>query len=150
MDEAPISLRIEDPLAHRALEALRRADAAVTRRLSSDLVPAGLSATGYEMLVVLTSAGGELELRTLRRRIRTSKANATEVLDTLCDRGLAERHRHERDGRAIVVRLTPAGRLLVAESFPEHAVRVRHTFDVLGEEEKRQLVSICRKLAAAG
>ncbi|MGI8632149.1 MAG: hypothetical protein ACR2NA_06310, partial [Solirubrobacterales bacterium] len=79
-------LAVTDPLAHRALEALRRADAHLTRRLTGQLGVDGLSATGFEMLVVLTSAGGELELRALRRRMRTSKDNATEALDTIVTR----------------------------------------------------------------
>ena len=57
-----------DPLAHRALESLLRAESAVRRRLASDLEREGLSATGFSALVVLTTAGGELELRALRPR----------------------------------------------------------------------------------
>src|ERR671929_876558 len=71
-----------DPLAHRALESLLRAEASVRRRLTADLEREGVSATGFSVLVVLTTAGGELELRTLRARLRTSKANATEVVTT--------------------------------------------------------------------
>ena len=52
-----------DPLAHRALESLLRAEASVRRRLSADLEREGLSATGFSVLVILTTAGGELELR---------------------------------------------------------------------------------------
>ena len=44
-------------------------------------------AAGFSALVVLTTAGGELELRTLRRRLGWSKANATEVTATLESRG---------------------------------------------------------------
>ena len=69
-----------DPLAHRALESLLRAETSVRRRLSADLEREGLSASGFSVLVVLQTAGGELELRTLRRRLQTSKANATEVV----------------------------------------------------------------------
>ena len=43
----------------------------------------GVSAAGFSALVVLVTAGGSLELRTLRRRLGWSKANATEVVDTL-------------------------------------------------------------------
>ena len=85
-----------DPLAHRALESLLVAEANVRRRLSLDLEREGLSSTGFFVLVVLETAGGELELRTLRRRLQTSKANATEVVDTLVARGLVSRHRLRR------------------------------------------------------
>ena len=137
-----------DPLAHRALESLLRAEAHVRRRLSADLEREGLSATGFSVLVVLTTAGGELELRALRRRLRTSKANATEVVTTLAARGLVVRSRLAHDRRAASVRLTPPGQEIVDRLFPEHTERVAATFAVLDEVEKRNLAEICRKLAA--
>lgn len=137
-----------DPLAHRALDSLLRAEAQVRRRLSADLEREGLSATGFSVLVVLSTAGGELELRTLRMRLRTSKANATEVVSTLEQRGLVIRRRLAHDRRAASVVLTPAGQDVVDRLFPEHTERVSAAFAVLDEEEKRSLAEICRKLAA--
>src|SRR5436853_2135159 len=137
-----------DPLAHRALESLLRAESSVRRRLSSELEREGISATGFSVLIVLATAGGELELRTLRKRLRTSKANATEVVTTLEARGYVERTRLITDRRAATVALTPLGRELVDRLFPEHAERVAATFSVLDETEKRSLAEICRKLAA--
>ena len=138
----------QDPLAHRALESLFQAETAVRRRLSSDLQREGISPSGFAMLVVLTTAGGELELRTLRRRLRSTKANATEVVDTLESRGLVARRRLEHDRRAACVALTASGRALVDRLFPGHSGRVRDAFSVLDEDEKRSLALICRKLAA--
>src|SRR5882757_6353967 len=143
-----MSLVVDDPLAHRALDGLLRAEAAVRRRLSADLEREGLSASGFSVLVVLTTAGGQLELRTLRRRLQTSKANATEVVTTLEHRGLVIRRRLLRDRRAASVTLTARGREVVDRLFPEHTQRVAHAFAVLDEDEKRSLAEICRKLAA--
>src|SRR6266571_3530783 len=98
-----------DPLAHRALDSLLRAEASVRRRLSADLEREGLSASGFAVLVVLRTAGGELELRALRRRMRTSKANATEVVGTLEGRSLVLRRRLPWDKRAASVSLTTLG-----------------------------------------
>jgi MarR family transcriptional regulator, 2-MHQ and catechol-resistance regulon repressor len=137
-----------DPLAHRALDSLLRAEASVRRRLSADISREGLSASGFSVLVVLTTAGGQLELRALRRRLRTSKANATEVVTTLEARGLVSRTRLLHDKRAAAVSLTAHGQDLVDRLFPEHTERVRMAFAVLDEAEKRQLADICRKLAA--
>ena len=137
-----------DPLAHRALDSLLRAEASVRRRLSADLEREGLSASGFSVLVVLATAGGELELRALRLRLRTSKANATEVVTTLVARGFVLRSRLEHDRRAATVRLTPLGQELVDRLFPEHTERVAATFSVLDEDEKRTFTEICRKLAA--
>ncbi|HEX2016948.1 MAG TPA: MarR family transcriptional regulator [Solirubrobacteraceae bacterium] len=137
-----------DPLAHRALESLLRAESSVRRRLAAELEREGLSASGFSVLVVLVTAGGELELRAVRRRLRTSKANATEVVSTLQARGLVQRRRLPHDRRAALVALTPAGAEVVRRLFPEHTRRVSDAFSVLDESEKRSLAEICRKLAA--
>ncbi|MGZ8621536.1 MAG: MarR family winged helix-turn-helix transcriptional regulator [Solirubrobacterales bacterium] len=149
MSDEAMSLRPIDPLAHRALEALVRAEATLTRRLAADLDRIGVSATGFAMLVLLTSAGGELELRAIRRRLGASKATATEVLDTLESRGFVVRSRLESDRRAVSVAQTQAGHNLVSHAFPAHAERVREAFGGLDETEKRQLAEICRKLDRA-
>jgi MarR family 2-MHQ and catechol resistance regulon transcriptional repressor len=141
-------LVVDDPLAHRALDGLLRAEAAVRRRLSADLEREGLSAAGFSVLVVLTTAGGALQLRGLRRRLDTSKANATEIVGTLAGRGLVARERSTADRRAVTVTLTPLGAELVDRLFPEHATRVAATFSALDEHEKRTLAELCRKLAA--
>ena len=141
-------LEIGDPLAHRALQALVRAEAAVRRRLAAELERAGVSAAGFSVLVVLTTAGGSLELKTLRRRLAWSKANATEVTATLETRGLVRRRRLVDDRRAAAVDLTAAGRELVERLFPAHSDRVTEAFGALDDREKRSLAELCRKLAA--
>jgi MarR family 2-MHQ and catechol resistance regulon transcriptional repressor len=149
MAESGAGLPVEDPLAHRALDALVRAGASVTRRLGGELERAGVSATGFAFLVLLTSAGGEIELRVARRRLGISKANATEVLDTLVTRGFVSRTRLAQDKRAVNVTLTASGRSLVTDTFPAHAERVSATFGVLDPDEKRQLAQLLRKLDRA-
>ncbi len=118
------------------------------RVLAADLEREGVSAAGFSALVVLTTAGGSVELRTLRRRLDWSKANATEVTITLESRGLVVRRRLEHDRRSSALDLTPAGRALVDRLFPGHADRVTTAFASLDEEEKRSLAYICRKLTA--
>ena len=126
-----------------------RAEATLTRRLAADLDRIGVSATGFAMLVLLTSAGGELELRAIRRRLGASKATATEVLDTLENRGFVDAQppgvRPPR-GRG---RADPGGRQPRHPRLPGHAERVREAFGGLDEDEKRQLAEICRKLDRA-
>jgi MarR family 2-MHQ and catechol resistance regulon transcriptional repressor len=143
-----MGLVIEDPLAHRALEGLLRAEATVRRRLSADLEREGMSAPGFSVLVVLVTAGGELELRTLRARLRVPKASATEVITTLEARGLVVRRRLPHDRRAASVQITDLGEEMVDRLFPEHAGRVAAAFAPLADDEKRQLAELCRKLAA--
>jgi MarR family transcriptional regulator, 2-MHQ and catechol-resistance regulon repressor len=141
-------LEVGDPLAHRALQALVRAESTVRRAVAAELERERLSPAGFSVLVVLTTAGGELELKTLRRRLGWSKANATEVTGTLEERGLVGRRRLPDDRRAVMVELTAGGAELVERVFPGHTRRVTQTFAALDEEEKRSLAEICRKLAA--
>jgi MarR family transcriptional regulator, 2-MHQ and catechol-resistance regulon repressor len=142
------ALELGDPLAHRALQALLRAEATVRKRLAAELGREGVSAAGFSVLVVLTTAGGSLELKTLRRRLGWSKANATEVTATLEARELVVRRRLPQDRRAVAIDLTLAGRRLVERLFPAHADRVEQAFGVLDADEKRELAELCRKLAA--
>jgi MarR family transcriptional regulator, 2-MHQ and catechol-resistance regulon repressor len=146
---ANLSALLEDPLAHRALEALVRAQTRVTRRLAHELERLGVSATGFSMLVVLHAGGGAIELRMLRQRLGLSKANATEVLHTLESRGYVGRIQSIQDRRAVVVRITSAGEALLDSAFPGHARRVRDAFTALDEAEKRELTRLCRKLERA-
>src|SRR5215470_13754259 len=118
-------------LAHDALESLIAAEASVRRRLAADLEREGLSSSGFSVLMVLSSSGGELELRVLRARLRTSKANATEVVTTLEQRGLVRRTRLVSDRRAASVAITPRGSEFVDRLFPEHSLRVAQAFAVL-------------------
>src|SRR4051794_32267624 len=101
------SLELGDPLAHRALQALLRAEATVRKRLALELEREGVTAAGFSVLVVLTTADGSLELKTLRRRLGWSKANATEVTGTLAARGFVSRRRASEDRRGGVVALEP-------------------------------------------
>jgi MarR family 2-MHQ and catechol resistance regulon transcriptional repressor len=141
-------LTVGDALAHRALEALVRAESSVRRQLAADLERRGLSAAGFSALVVLTTAGGELEMRTLRRRLGWTKASTSEVCSTLEARGLIGRRRVPGDRRAVVLKISAEGVELVEALFPEHTQRVARTFAALDDAEKRSLAEICRKLAA--
>lgn len=137
-----------DQLSQAALSSLTRAEATVRRRLAADLEREGLSSSGFAVLMVLSGNGGELELRQLRERLGTSKANATEVVTTLETRGLVGRFRLAHDRRAASVRMSTAGRELVDRLAPEHTRRVEDTFACLDATEKRQLADICAKLVA--
>ena len=141
-------LEVGDALAHRALEALIRAESSVRRTLAAELERQGLSAAGFSALVVLTTAGGELELRTLRRRLGWTKASASEVTATIAARGLVTRARAMRDRRTVLLRITAEGVEIVERLFPAHTERVSRTFAALDDEEKRSLAELCRKLAA--
>ena len=104
-------------------DSLLRAEASVRRRLSADLEREGLSASGFSVLVVLTTAGGELPLR----------APAPPAADV---EGQRHRGRHDARGpRLSCAAAAPEDRRgdrhahrprpeLVDRLFPEHTARV--------------------------
>ena len=124
-------------------QALLRAEATVRKRLALELEREGVTAAGFSVLVVLTTAGGSLELKTLRRRFGWSKANATEVTGTLARRGFVSRRRAPEDRRVVIVDLDPTGRSLVERLFPAHSERVTEAFGKLDESEKRTFSELC-------
>ena len=138
-----------DPLAHRALESLLRAEASVRRRLSADLERGGPQRDRLQRARGAHDRGRRARAAgAAAHRLRTSKANATEVVDTLEARDLVARRRLPSDRRMAAVALTARGEELVDRLFPEHARRVAGAFAVLEEHEKRTLAELCRKLAA--
>ncbi len=142
------AFELGDPLAHRALQALLRAEAAVRRRLAHELEREGVSAAGFSELVVLTTAGGALELKTLRRRLGWSKANATEVTGRSRRAGSSPASGWRRTGaRSSCISRPPVARSSSGSS-PRTPTGSREAFGALDEGEKRSLAEICRKLAA--
>lgn len=59
------------------------------------------------------------ETREIAAESGVSKATLSGVLTTLEGRGLVTRTRGEKDGRLVVVELTPAGKRLMKKLFPE-------------------------------
>ena len=143
---ADLSAWLEDPLAHRALDALVRAESRVTRRLAAELERRGVSATGFSMLVVLASAGG--------RRAADPAASARGQQGER-DRGLDDARAARPRSRASeacataarsMVRITPAGRAAGRGALPRPRPAGQGRVHPLDDEEKRELTKLCRKL----
>jgi DNA-binding MarR family transcriptional regulator len=69
------------------------------------------------------------------------------TLDSLEERGLAERRPHPTDRRKRLVRLTPKGEEALREGRKIAAAVGRQTFGMLTAEERKQLHSLLRKLS---
>jgi DNA-binding MarR family transcriptional regulator len=63
-------------------------------------------------------------------------------------RGLVQRSRDERDGRVVLVQLTPAGQALIEQSFAEHSAELDHLFEVFDEAERANFATLIAKLSA--
>lgn len=132
----------------RALDAyikLMRAAESVSARLAPHLTRAGLTVSQFGALEALYHLG-PLCQRDLGRKILKSGGNITMVVDNLEKRGLVERERAEDDRRYITIHLTKAGRKLIGELFPRHAVAIQAEMGVLSAAELEKLGRLCKRV----
>jgi MarR family 2-MHQ and catechol resistance regulon transcriptional repressor len=82
----------------------------------------------------------------LAGKILRTAGNLTMVLDNLEKRGLAKRVADAKDRRFVSAEITPRGRDLIRDVFPEHAARIAEAMSRLTPAEQDQLAALCRKL----
>ncbi len=120
--------------------------------LESRLLNAGtmrhLTASQFGVLETLYHLG-DLTQHDLGAKLLKSGGNITLVIDNLEKQGLVERRRCKVDRRLVYVSLTPVGRELIAEVFPQHLASIVQAMSALNVEEQAQLGHLCRKLGKA-
>jgi len=81
----------------------------------------------------------------LAARLGVRPPTASQLLDTLVERGLVERYADMHDRRAIRVRLSPSGRAQTAQ-FRERALdEVEAVVEFLGQDDSRRLAELLTK-----
>lgn len=83
------------------------------RRFAQELSELDLTVPQFYTLTALISAGGETNMGALSRQVHQVSATMTGIIDRLVRDGLVERKRASDDRRAVLVAITPAGRMLV-------------------------------------
>lgn len=146
-----VSEAASEAAALRVFVKLLRAASAVEARLEPGLIAAGLTSTQLGVLEALLHKG-PLNQRELGRKLLSSPANMTDVIDKLERRGMVLRTRKPGDRRAVRVELTAAGRDKIAALFPRHAAAIAAAMAGLSREELATLETLLRKLgrSAAG
>ena len=145
------------PLDFRAMWAvsnLFRSSTAIRRHMEANvLAPDRLSWTAFTGLWVLW-IWGEMETRDFAAAVGISRPTATGVVTTLQGRGYVRRRKNERDGRMVLVSLTPAGRRKIEHLFPRfNAEEVAVTARLTGPEQEAlagMLRSMFRTVEADG
>ena len=89
---------------------------------------------------------GPLSLGELADKLLVTGGNVTYVMDRLEEQGLVYRDRSQEDRRVIQAKLTPEGRALIGEVFPDHAAFVRDMVAHLEPRERRELRTLLKKL----
>ncbi len=124
---------------------LMRASRAVGARTEPGLAEAGLTQTQFGVLEALLHLG-PLTQRVLVRKVLTSPANMTDVIDKLEERGWVARCRVVADRRNVEVGLTEAGQCFIATLFPRHAEAIAAAMAALSDAELATLDQLLRRL----
>ena len=127
---------------------LLRATRAVMARVEPRLAALGLTPTQLGVLEGLLHKGA-LTHRDLGRKVLTSAANMTDVIDKLEARGLVVRVRCPEDRRQVRVELTSCGRELIEDLFPRHAGDIAAAMGGLDGLALEELGGLLRTLGMA-
>ncbi len=127
---------------------LARAGRAVAARTEPRLTAAGLTHTQLGVLEAILHLG-PLTQRVLGKKVLTSPANLTDLIDKLAQRGLVVRCRVAADRRNVEVDLTEAGRVFIQDLFPLHAEDIAAAMAGLTDAEIATLDGLLRRVGGA-
>ncbi|TYK50925.1 MarR family transcriptional regulator [Actinomadura decatromicini] len=133
-------------LATRLLLTLNRASAIVTYDLESTVHrPRGHSWSAFRLLFV-TWLAGPLEPGRAATLAGMSRAAVSNLAKTLVADEMLTRAPGGRDGRSVLLSLTPRGERAMLDIFADQHERERQWADVLTETEQRMLIMLLDKL----
>ncbi len=118
-----------------------RASSELMAALDADLLPQGVSLSEYEILAMLSEEpDSDIRMSVLADLVSQSRSRLTHAANRLERRGWVARQRSERDGRGVLLSLTPEGRAAVGSLAPVHLESVRaRLVDLLTREELLEL-----------
>src|SRR3954466_10690597 len=117
---------------------MKQVELAVRARLDALTRPVGLTALQYTALTVLEHHP-DLTAAHLARRSFVTGQSMADMVTTLLDRRLIERHRDPADRRRLVIALTSKGAALLGEMRPRVADLEREVLGRLAQDEVDQL-----------
>jgi DNA-binding MarR family transcriptional regulator len=124
---------------------LRLATARLNRRLRVSTPGTGLTPTQASVLFTVARCG-PIGMTELAREEDLNPTMLSRVVAGLAERGLVERAQHPDDGRAILVRATPAGDALREETRKARTDVLAHELEQLTPEEAKALGEALRVL----
>jgi DNA-binding MarR family transcriptional regulator len=125
-----------------ALTLADRTDAAVREG-------AGVAGSDAAALVTLRNYAEGEPLDLLRKALGLSHPGVVRLADRLQARGLVERHRSDRDGRAVALRLTATGRQAADEALAARGEAIAAALGVLDAAERRALTGMLERMLGA-
>jgi len=130
----------------KAIIALSRCIQSVNKREYKIIKEGGLTFSQFGVLEVLYHKG-DLRVSEILEKTLSTGGNMTVVIDNLAKDDLVKRCADPEDRRASLISITEKGRMLMGEVFPKHVDNVDEIFSVLNMEEKKNLISLLKKLS---
>ncbi|MFI2609871.1 MarR family winged helix-turn-helix transcriptional regulator [Kitasatospora sp. NPDC018619] len=141
LDAAPMAL----------IGRLRRLSVRVDNALREYFTACGLDSSEFDVLATLRRSGEpyELNARALLKSAMVTSGAITNRVDRLSAKGLVERNPCPTDRRAVLVRLTPAGKELIDGALAGHVRNEERILSALDAQERARLDALLRKLLVA-
>lgn len=130
----------------KALIALSRCTQNVHKREYKTIKEGGLTVSQFAVLEILYHKG-DLRVCEIIDKILSTGGNMTVVIDNLVKENLVKRCIDPKDRRVNLISITEEGRNLISEIFPKHLENINEIFSVLTSEEKKNLISLLKKLS---
>ncbi len=109
----------------------------------------GLTLPQFDVLAQLSRSPQGMTSAGLSRSLLVTAGNLTGIVDRLERERLVVREAHESDGRATLIRLTPAGRRRMTSLLPGHARDIESVFRAMPRSQMEQLRVLLGRLAHA-
>lgn len=126
-----------------AWRALLMAHSRAVRAIEADLADAGtVPLTWYDVLLELRAESEGMRMQDLAERVVLSRTRVSRVVDELEKAGFVAREPDPHDGRAVLARLTKAGRAALRRTAPHYLDGIeRHFTRHLSDTEQRAIVA---------
>lgn len=141
----PAAYTDEVKAALRTLSALIKAHHQVTAACTADIESHGLKLSEFEALEHLYRHG-QAKQKEISEGVLLTSGSTTHVIDQLIKKGLVERVSDPDDRRCIYAKLTPQGKVLMDEIFPQHAQEIIRVLSGLSPAEQASAVRLLVKL----
>lgn len=106
----------------------------------------GLTVSQFAVLEILYHKG-DLRVSEIIDKVLSTGGNMTVVIDNLVKGNLVKRCTDPKDRRVNLISITEEGRNLISEIFPKHLENINGIFSSLSLEEKKNLISLLKKLS---
>jgi len=129
-----------------ALITLSRCSQDVHKREYKTIKEGGLTVSQFAVLEILYHKG-DLKICEIIDKILSTGGNMTVVIDNLVKQNLVKRCTDSNDRRVNLISITEEGRNLISDIFPKHLENINEIFSGLTSEEKKNLISLLKKLS---